>query len=179
MLTVLASIAEEEHRSVCGNVKWAIQNSYKSGNAMINTNHLLGYTKNENGDLAIEKEQAKIIRIIFKRYIEGISDYAIANELNAQGIPTYTNFLWSPQRILRIISNEKYVGDCLMQKSYMTFEGKQQPNHGEVTQYYIKNHHPSIISQKDWDTPSNYAQTEKEKNIHSQVYFIAPIAEQN
>ena len=166
MLTVLASIAEEERKAVSGNIKWSIRKCYEQGNALINANHLLGYDKDTNGKLVINKEQAKVVTLIFKRYLEGDSGYKIANELNESNIPTYINKPWSGQRILRIISNEKYMGACVMQKSYINENGKQVKNCGEFDKFYIENHHPPIINKEQWEQ----AQEIREKRKQVYVY---------
>jgi site-specific DNA recombinase len=117
LLTVLAAVAEEERKSVRGNVRWAMENKCKRGEVMVDANRLLGYDKDAQGNLVINEGQAAIVRQIYRLYLKGISGYKIARILNDQNIPTYTKKPWSSQRILRIIGNEKYMGDCLMQKS--------------------------------------------------------------
>jgi site-specific DNA recombinase len=164
MLTVLASIAEEEHKSVCGNVQWAIRSRYKRGYAMIDTNRLVGYDKDENGNLIINEEQAGIVRLIFKRYLDGIPAYQLANELNRMGIPAYTNNPWSSSRILRIISNEKYKGDCLLQKSFVDDRGKSVRNEGQLDQYYIEDNHPALISKERWQSAQRLRESWKPKS---------------
>jgi len=151
LLTVLAAIAEEERKSVRTNVQWAMQNKCKRGEVMVDTNRLLGYDKDPKGNLIINQEQAKIVRQIYKLYLEGISGYKIAQMLNDQNIPTYNKKPWSSDRILRIIANEKYVGDCLMQKSFVAENGKQIINTGQKDKYYIQDNHPAIVSRSDWE----------------------------
>ena len=164
MLTVLASVAEEERKSVCGNVRWAVRSRYKRGEAMINANQLLGYAKDEKGHLIVNEEQAEIVRLIYKKYLKGISAYQLAKELNECNIPTYTNFPWSSQRILRILSNEKYKGDCLMQKSFVNDNGKLVRNKGQCDQYYIEDNHPAIISKKQWQSAQQLRKDRKPKS---------------
>ncbi|QNO17870.1 recombinase family protein [Caproicibacterium amylolyticum] len=164
MLTVLASIAEEEHKSVCGNVQWAIRSRYKRGCAMIDTNRLIGYDKDENGNLVINEEQAEIVRLIFKRYLDGIRAYQLAKELNSMNIPTYTNKPWSSSRILRIVSNEKYKGGCLMQKSFVDERGKSVRNEGQRDQYYIEGNHPALISKELWQSAQCLRESRKPKS---------------
>lgn len=151
MLSVLAGIAEEERKSVQTNIQWMIRKNYLRGNAMLNANHLLGYDKDNAGNLMIHPEQAEIVRRIFQMYLNGYSAYGIARKFNEEKIPTYAKKPWSDQRILRIISNEKYAGSCLMQKSFVDEKGHQVRNCGERDQYWIEKSHPAIISQTDWD----------------------------
>lgn len=150
MLSVLASIAEEERKAVCGNVSWAIRSRYKRGEVSIDTNRLLGYDKDENRVLVINEEQADIVRLIFSRYLSGASAKKIAKELNAGRVPTFTDYPWSGQRILRIIGNEKYIGDCLLQKFYVDERGTLVRNRGQIDRYYLSESHPAIVSREDW-----------------------------
>lgn len=163
LLTVLAAIAEEERKSVRSNVRWAMQNKCKRGEVLVDANRLLGYDKDEKGSLIINEEQAAIVRQIFKLYLNGISGYKIAQMLNDQNVPTYTNKPWSSQRILRIIANEKYVGDCLMQKSFVADNGRQIINRGQKAKYYIENNHPAIIDRKDWEAAQQIRESRRKK----------------
>lgn len=151
MLTVLGAIAEEERKNVRSNVKWSIQKKFKSGEVMIDTNRLLGYTKSKEGNIVIDKSQAKIVRRIYKMYLEGISAYSIAIKLNKENIQTYTSKPWNSSRILSIISNEKYKGDCMMQKTFVTDNGKGIINKGQKDKYYVENSHTAIINRNDWE----------------------------
>ena len=151
MLTVLGAIAEEERKSVCTNVQWAIQKKYQLGEDMINAKRLLGYERDGNGNLIINKEQAKIVKQIYKLYLEDVPGNRIAKELNEQNIPTYTGKPWRSQRILSIISNEKYIGDCIMQKAFVADDGKETINKGQRPKYYLKDNHPAIIKREDWE----------------------------
>lgn len=165
LLSVLAAIAEEERKSVCSNVRWAMQNKFRHGEAMVNTNRLLGYDKDKSGNLIVNKEQARIVRLIYKLYLEGNSAYKIAEELNKQKIPSYinTNMPWKSHRILSIISNEKYKGDCLMQKAFVTDEGREILNRGQKAKYYVEKSHHAIISKKDWEDAQKIRESRKTK----------------
>jgi len=151
LLSVLAAIAEEERKSVRGNVQWAMQNKCKRGEVMVDTKRLLGYDKDSKGNLVINEAQASIVRYIYQLYLEGISGYRIAQILNQNKVPTYTEKPWKSHRIVSIIGNEKYCGDCLMQKSYVADNGKQIINRGQMDKYFIQDNHPAIIERKDWE----------------------------
>ena len=163
MLTVLAGIAEEERKSVRTNVQWALRNKCLRGEVMVNTNRLLGYGKDEFGKLIIIPAQAKVVRKIFRLYLDGISAYKIAQVLDQLCTPTYSNRPWNSQRIVSIISNEKYMGSCLMQKSFVDESGRQVPNRGQRDQYWIEHDHPAIISRKDWDQAQRIRQSRVRK----------------
>ncbi len=109
---------------------------------------LLGYRKGADGKPEIDPEEAKIVRRIYKRYLEGCSLEQIRKELEADGIPTASGVKkWSRQVIQNILTNEKYVGDVLMQKTYVTdcISKTVKKNKGERPMYYIKDNHPAII----------------------------------
>lgn len=163
LLTVLAAIAEEERKSVRENVRWAVQKKFKRGEAIVDVNRLIGYDKDENGKFVINKEQAKIVRQIYRLFLEGETGYKIAKDFNEQNVPTYTNKPWQSSRILRIISNEKYKGDCLMQKFFVTDDGKEIINRGQRTKYYVENAHPAIVSRSDWEKAQLIRESRKGK----------------
>lgn len=163
LLTVLAAVAEEERKSVRGNVRWAMENKCKRGEVMVDANRLLGYDKDAQGNLVINEGQAAIVRQIYRLYLKGISGYKIARILNDQNIPTYTKKPWSSQRILRIIGNEKYMGDCLMQKSFVNDNGRQIINRGQRAKYLIENNHPAIIDRKDWEAAQQIRESRRKK----------------
>ncbi len=163
MLTVLAAIAEEERKSVCTNLRWAVQKRYQRGEVMVDANRLIGYDKDKHGKLIINEEEAEIVRELYRLFLAGIPGYRIAKELNDLGVPTYSDNPWSSHRILRIISNEKNMGDCLLQKSYVSDNGKQKQNEGQKAQYYVKDNHPAIISRKDWEAAQRIREDRKPK----------------
>ncbi|MFX4263139.1 recombinase family protein [Pelotomaculum propionicicum] len=164
LLTVLAAIAEEERKSVCSNVQWGMQNKCKRGEVMVDTNRLLGFDKDAKGNLVINVEQAKIVRQIYQLYLSGISGCRIAQILNEENVPTYTSKPWKSHRILRIISNEKYAGDCLMQKSFVAENGRQIINRGQKDKYFMENNHPPIISRPDWEAAQVIRESRRKKS---------------
>ncbi len=150
MLTLLASFAQEESRSISENAKWAIRKQYKQGKAR--NGILYGY-RIEKGQPAIEPEEAEVVRMIFESYLGGMSCYAIANELNARGIPSYYGKKWAGGVICQTIRQEKYTGNTLLQKFYVE-EGsprKGKRNNGELPMYYVEGTHPAIISREVFD----------------------------
>ncbi|MFA9423807.1 MAG: recombinase family protein [Sedimentibacter sp.] len=165
LLTVLAAIAEEERKSVRENIKWSIEKKFKRGDAIVDINRLIGYDKDENGRFVINEEQAEIVRKIYKLFLKGETAYKIAKDFNEQNMPTYTNTNnpWKSHRILRIISNEKYKGDCLMQKNYVTDNGKEIINRGQKAKYYVENSHIAIVSRADWEKAQLIRESRKTK----------------
>lgn len=151
MLSVLAGIAEEERRSVRTDIQWSIQRRYQRGEVVVDTNRLLGYGKDESKNLIIIPVEAEIISQIFRLYLSGVSAYKIARILTDQNNPGSQVEAWNSNRIISIISNEKYAGSCLMQKSFVNENGIQVKNHGQRAKYWIEHAHEAIISQSDWD----------------------------
>lgn len=149
MLSILGAFAEEERKSVSGNLRWAIQSRFKRGDVVVKS--ILGYDKDQTGNLVINHEGAEIVRRIYKRYLDGISAENIAKELNEAGVPGYKGQPWKRDRVIRMIQNEKYCGDLLLQKNFVESSGKEKKNKGELAQYYIRDNHPAIISREDWD----------------------------
>lgn len=148
MLTIMASLAQQESESLSKNVKMGLQFRYQNGQVQINHNWFLGYTKDENGHLIIDEEQAVIVRRIFREYLQGASLQNIARGLMADGIPTATgNKTWRGDGIRKILTNEKYMGDALLQKTYTVdvLTKKRVANNGIVPQYYVENNHEAII----------------------------------
>jgi DNA invertase Pin-like site-specific DNA recombinase len=152
MLTLLAAFAEEESRNVSDNLKWSERKRCEQGILHFSHTDFLGYNANKNGKLVVVEEEAELVRRIYREYLSGKSAYRIAKELNMEGVTSPKVERWSGQRLLRMICNEKYKGDCLLQKSFVSeVTGKQKKNEGELPQYYIKNDHEAIVNREDWE----------------------------
>ena len=124
----MASLAQQESQSLSQNVKLGLQFRYQSGQVQVNHNHFLGYTKDAGGNLIIDPEQAEVVKRIFREYLEGYSMDRIAKGLEADGILTGADKTkWWTSTINKILRNEKYIGDALLQKTYTTdFLNKSQ-----------------------------------------------------
>ena len=153
ILTILSALAQDESRSISDNIKWTIQKNFRSGKAHVNPNRIYGFRKGSNGEWEIQPEQAEVVRYIFKSYLAGRSATMIAEELNAQGHKTGLDKLWRADSILYVLRNEKYVGDCEMQKtvteSYLTH--RNVTNEGQAPRIYFTDHHVPIIDRDTWD----------------------------
>ena len=116
--------------------------------------HVLGYDRGENGGLVVNEEQAKIVRFIYNRFLNGGTYNGIARELTEKGIKTpYGNEKWIGPTVRNILTNEKYKGDALLQKKYTSdfLTKKMLINHGEVPQYYVTECHEAIIEPQIFD----------------------------
>ena len=148
LITIMASLAQQESQSLSQNVKLGLQFRYQNGQVQVNHNHFLGYTKDEEGNLVIDPEQAEVVKRIYREYLEGYSMDKIAKGLEADGILTGAGKTkWWTSTINKILRNEKYIGDALLQKTYTTdFLNKTRvKNNGIVPQYYVEGNHEAII----------------------------------
>ena len=151
LLTIMASLAQQESQSLSQYVKLGLQYRYQQGKVQVNHNWFLGYTKDENGQLIIDPEQAEVVRRIYREYLEGASMTQIARGLEADGILTGAGRArWYNSTVNKILRNEKYYGDALLQKTYTRdFLTKSRvKNEGIVPQYYVQGDHEPIISKE-------------------------------
>lgn len=151
LITILSSLAQEESRNISENVKWGIVRRFEKGKVMVNHNKFMGYTKNSEGELVIVPEEVEVVKLVFRLYLEGLSAEKIARYLGAQGIKTATGLdKWEETVVRRMLSNEKYMGDALLQKTYtVDFQTKRKVmNNGIVPQYYVEDDHEAIISKE-------------------------------
>ena len=154
VFTMLSSIAQEESRSISENVRWGKQRSMEAGKISLPYKKFLGYEKGEDGLPKIVEEEAKIVRRIYKRYLEGASLCEIAEELMSDDIKTPGGKRrWTKDGVRRILSNEKYKGDARLQKTYVEdFLTKQvKKNCGERKQWYIHDSHDAIVSAETFE----------------------------
>ena len=115
MLTIMASLAQQESESLSQNVRLGLQYRYQQGKVQVNHNRFLGYDKDEEGNLIINKEEAEVVKRIFREYLEGQSFYGIGKGLEADGIKTAAGSeRWLNSSIKLILTNEKYMGDALL-----------------------------------------------------------------
>lgn len=148
LLTIMSSLAQEESRSISENVRWGQQRSMQEGKVVMAYKHFLGYRKGENGRPEIVPEEAEIVREIYRMFLEGVTIRNIARHLTGRQIPTPAGkAVWSVSTVKSILSNEKYKGDSMRQKTYTVdyLSKTVRKNNGEQKQYYIRNSHPAII----------------------------------
>lgn len=148
LLTIMASLAQQESESLSANVRMGIQYRNQQGKVQVNHNWFLGYTKDAEGNLVIDPEQAEIVRRIYREYLEGASFLQIKRNLEADGIPNGAGHLkWHESNIHQILTNEKYIGNALLQKTYTVsiLDKKRAANNGEMPKYYVEGSHEAII----------------------------------
>ena len=153
-LTIMSSIAQEESRNISTSIKWSYKKRFKEGRILLNPKNLLGYGKDDDGNIYVIPEEASTIELIFNFFLQGHTPHEIANVLMKEKIKTVKgNKKWDSQAILRILQNEKYAGNALLQKTvtldYLTHKRVVNDNH--ETQYFVENSHPAIISNESYD----------------------------
>lgn len=149
LITILSSQAQEESRNISENVKWGLQRKYENGEVLIK--RTFGYEKGIDKHLHIIPEEAEIVRMIYKEYLEGKSLNGIADLLTQMGVRTIRgNTKWSESSIRVILTNEKYIGDAVAQKTFTVdyLLKDRRKNKGELPQYYVQDLHEPIISKE-------------------------------
>lgn len=149
MLTIYASLAQEESESKSYNIRWGIRRGFEDGTSKFLNRSCYGYGINEDGDLVISFEKAKVVRQIFQWRAEGDSLRTISTKLKQYGIKAPRGGdTWSTETLSKLLKNEKYTGNVLLQKTFVAnfFHGMQVKNRGQLEQYYIENSHPAIIT---------------------------------
>lgn len=145
---------QDESRSISENSTWWIRRRFEQGKIEVNHTKFLGYDKDEDSNLIINEKQAKIVKRIYTDYLDGKGANRIARELEEEEIPNLNGKAkWYESSIRKMLSNEKYKGDALLQKTYTVdfLTKKRVENNGEVPQYYVEESHPPIIDKEMWE----------------------------
>ena len=153
LISLMEAIAQAESESKSQNIKWGIKQQAQNPDAAIYSRPCYGYCK-KNGQLVILEEEAATVRFIFSLYMTGYSVIGIKKELEVKGKLTPTSkSSWPKRTIETILTNEKYVGDVRVYKTYCSEypQTARIRNRGEKDQYLISNHHPAIIQRDDFD----------------------------
>ncbi len=149
LITLFSGFAQAESESLRGNILLGLRQSMKEGKVTFQYKKMLGYRRGADGKPEIVPEEAATVRRIYTRYLEGASLGDIKKELEADGIPTAEAVQgWSYQVIRNILTNEKYYGDALLQKTYTTdcISKKVVKNLGDLPMYHVERNHPGIVS---------------------------------
>ena len=154
LITIMSSLAQEESRSISENCTWGQRKRFADGKVTVPFKRFLGYDRGPDGRLVVNREQAKIVKRIYRMFMEGMTPYGIATKLTSEGIPTPGGRKnWPAGTVKAILSNEKYKGDALLQKSFTVdfLTKKTKINEGEVPQYYVEQDHEAIIDPEIFD----------------------------
>ena len=150
----MSSLAQEESRSISENVTWGQRKRFSDGKVSLPYKQFLGYEKGSDGFPKIVPEEAAIIRRIYSSFMSGKTPFTIAKMLTSEGIATPSGkSLWQASTIESILTNEKYRGSALLQKSFTVdfLTKKKKANEGELTQFYIENSHDAIIPPEEFE----------------------------
>ena len=153
MLTLLASFAQEESRSISENVKWGVRKRFQSGEIGAANKHILGYRYDDGlRKYVIIPEEAEAVRWMFQMYIDGVPLRGIAESMNSAGIRTTLGNDFQEASVRQLIFNEVYAGDIRRQKCYMAdpITKTKVKNCGELPQYYMADCHEAIIDRETY-----------------------------
>jgi site-specific DNA recombinase len=148
LITIMSSLAQEESRSISENTKWGRRKRFADGQVCVPFSRFLGYDRGPDGNLVVNADQARTVRHIFVLFLQGMNPFSIARRLERKGYRTVTGRTgWDSTTIARMLRNEKYKGDALLQKSHTPdfLTKRLVENKGEVPQYYERCNHEAII----------------------------------
>ena len=151
LITMLGAFAQAESESISANVRWGKRQAMREGKAIIQYDRLYAYQKGEDGKPQIIPDQAEVVQSIYKQYLAGASLRMIKDRLEAEQIPNAAgNARWTITAVRSILSNEKYCGDVLLQKSFVSdcINRKVIRNTGQLPMYLVQNHHEGIVDRK-------------------------------
>ena len=174
LLTLMSSLAQEESRSISENVTWGQRKRMADGKVSLGYSRFLGYDQGtEKFQMVVNQEQAAVVRRLFFLFLKGYTPNGIAQILTQENVPSPGGLpAWSQQTVRRILSNEKYKGDALLQKEFTVdfLQKKMKKNEGEVPQYYVENDHEAIISPQIFDYVQELLESRKTENNCGQRY---------
>ena len=154
LITMLGAFAQAESESISANVRWGKRQAMREGKAIIQYKRLYAYEKGEDGMPQIIPEQADVVRSIYDRYLTGASLRMLKDWLESEQIPNVAGGAeWTISSIRSILTNEKYCGDVLLQKTYISdcISRKVIRNTGQLPMYLVENHHDGIVDRKTFD----------------------------
>lgn len=177
LLTIMSSLAQEESRSISENCTWGQRKRFADGKVTFPFKRFLGYDMGPDRNLMVNPEQAKLVKRIYGMFLQGQSPFQIATALTKEGIPSPGGKdHWNASNIRSILTNEKYKGDALLQKSYTVdfLTKKKKMNEGEIPQYYVRDNHEAIIPPETFEMVQALMATRKKgKNRLSSVSIFS------
>ena len=148
LITIFSWFAQAESESISKNVAWGVRRSFEQGKFSMHYATTLGYEKGEDGNPKIVPEEAETVRLIYDLFLDGMTYRKIAETLSERGLKNAKGSTdWTHSNVASILQNEKYTGDALLQKTYVTdcITKKVKKNNGELPMYLVKDHHDAII----------------------------------
>lgn len=151
LINVLSAHAANESKVISDNVRLSYAKNFRDRKAYFNPDQLYGYHKGPNGEIVIDETEAKAVRLIYDLYLKGYTRQSIIDELNKYGYKPRFTKEWGFQAFRKILHNEKYMGACYLQKTFIEgVRGKQIKNDGTLPTLLIENHHPAIVTKEVW-----------------------------
>lgn len=185
LLTILSSLAQEESNGLSLSTTWGVRRRFEQGKITINQTKFLGYEKDGEGNLIINEKQAKIVKRIYKDFLDGKGTAHITRALAEEKVKNWNGTTkWYESTIKSILQNEKYKGEALLQKSYTVdfLTKKRVKNTGDVPQYYVQESHSAIIEPETWEAVQLEMQRRKTfceehgiKNLDTRMPFLGKI----
>ncbi len=154
VVTAYCAMAQAESEGMSSSIRWGIKRGFERGTSGYADFECYGYKRSDNGALVIDENKAATVKQVFAMRAAGQSLCKISDWLHDNHILSpYGKARWSRETIRKLLRNEKYTGDVLLQKTYVQdlFTGKRAKNHGELPRYLIEQHHPAILSRKQFD----------------------------
>ena len=154
LITIHGAFAQSESEGISSRVKWGKHQAMRTGNANIQYKTLLGYEKNPDGEMVVNAEQAETVRRIYEMYLSGQTLRSIKEALESGGFKNSAGTMeWTTSNLRTILSDEKYCGDVLLQKTFIQdcISKKVIKNTGQLPMYLIQNHHEAIIPRDRFD----------------------------
>ena len=177
LLTIMSSLAQEESRSISENCTWGQRKRFADGKVTVPFKRFLGYDMGPDRNLMVNPEQAKLVKRIYGMFLQGQSPFQIATALTKEGIPSPGGKdHWNASNIRSILTNEKYKGDALLQKSYTVdfLTKKKKMNEGEIPQYYVRDNPEAIRPPEPFEMVQALMATRKKgKNRLSSVSIFS------
>ena len=176
LITIMSSLAQEESRSISENVAWGKRAKAANGQVYLPYKHFLGYEKGPDGLPQIVESEAEVVRLIYRLFLEGKTPSGIARHLERMGVRSPGGKTrWQHGTIVSILTNEKYKGDAILQKTFCTdfLTKKMKRNEGELPQYYVKGSHPAIISAEVFDEVQTEMSRRREENYTAREHCFS------
>lgn len=174
LVTFPGMAAQMESEAISGNLRWSYQKRMKSGDFNCCT-PAYGYAM-VNGELAINEDEAKIVRRIFQMYLDGDGIQTIAQKLNDEGVPRRIGKKWWHHNGIKyILTNERYKGDALLQKRFTTetLPFRRVINEGQKPRYYVENSNPAIVTREIFDAVQELLKTRKNENCRRNPHLLS------
>jgi len=150
MMTIVAAFAQAESEGISATAKMAYRRKYEAGIPVQYLERSFGYRKGKDDEFIIEESEAVWVRKIYQMIADGYTAAAVKRYLNDNNVKTIGGAKWIDSTVFRLVENEIYKGDYIMQKSFVTEDRRQLRNRGQVDSWYIEDDHVPIVSKQLW-----------------------------